>query len=125
MNRQKKKTRSFPKPCGRCHRKSVRTWGRRPFHCPDCFQVRRKDANKLNWRSYGSVAQAKADNRKPCKNCFPLFQDTLLEKCAYDRCGSSFQPRSVANLAKDLLKSWKALPFLSEERYFGSTTIKE
>lgn len=45
-------------------------WGRRPFHCPNCFQTCRKDHNSLNWRSYSNIAKAKADGRMPCKNCF-------------------------------------------------------
>ncbi len=45
-------------------------WGRRPFHCPECFQTRRKNANDLNWRAYSNVAKAQAGGRKPCKNCF-------------------------------------------------------
>lgn len=46
-------------------------WGRRPFHCPDCFQVKRKDHKQSNWRPFANVAQAEADERRPCKNCFP------------------------------------------------------
>lgn len=50
--------------------------GRRPFHCPECFQVKRKDANKLNWTTFTNVAQAKVDKRRACKNCFPYqFQN--------------------------------------------------
>jgi len=43
----------------------------------------------------------------------------------YESLGSNVQPRFVASMAKDFLNSLKALPCLSEERYFGSTTIKE
>lgn len=45
-------------------------WGRRPFHCPDCFQANRKDKNPLNWRHYPNVASAQFENRPACEDCF-------------------------------------------------------
>src|SRR5262245_57420608 len=46
-------------------------WGPRPFHCPECFQTRRRDTVASYWHSYRNVSEAQAQgHERPCKSCF-------------------------------------------------------
>lgn len=45
--------------------------GRRPYHLPTCPQVTKRGTVKINWTPYDSPAAARADGRRPCKECSP------------------------------------------------------
>jgi hypothetical protein len=46
-------------------------WGPRPFHCPECYQVRKAGTVSGYWRKYKTPSAAQADGHpSPCKSCF-------------------------------------------------------
>lgn len=45
--------------------------GPRPFHCPECHQVRKKGAVSGYWKEYKTPVDARAAGHpSPCKSCF-------------------------------------------------------
>jgi hypothetical protein len=45
-------------------------YGKRPFHCPDCWQTTRADIVQSNW-TLMTIAAAVSEGRVSCKDCFP------------------------------------------------------
>ena len=50
-------------------RNRTKPHGIRPFHCPNCSQVRKFNKKSDNWEPY-CIEKAKSEERKPCKVCF-------------------------------------------------------
>ena len=47
-------------------------WGPRPYHCPDCFYVRKQGAVPGNWVKYPDPPSAvRAGHESSCLRCFP------------------------------------------------------
>jgi len=61
-----------PQPLKAATGNPTRPWGPRPYHCPECGEVRKPQAVGRHWKSYANAAAAgAAGHPRACKRCFP------------------------------------------------------